>query len=107
MPLCRRGRVMRALRELHGFSHGRAPRSRSATTRSVTRVYRSLRWVEVVGVFMGCLLPKSGSLRGDSEPSRSSSGDYTGDPPALYQAGRLERAGAGRAEWAVRRDAAT
>jgi len=52
-------------------------------------------------VFMGCLLPKSGSLRGDSEPSRSSSGDYTGDPPALYQAGRMERAGAGRAEWAV------
>src|SRR2546422_10374755 len=26
---------------IDGFSHGRAPRSRSATTRSVTRVYRS------------------------------------------------------------------
>ena len=29
-------------------------------------------------VFICCLLSKSGSLREDSEPSRSSSGDYTG-----------------------------
>jgi len=56
-------------------------------------------------VFICCLLSKSGSLREDSEPSRSSSGDYTGATPALYQAGRMERAGAGRAEWAFRRAA--
>src|SRR5262245_50558877 len=86
-----------------GFSQGRTPFSRSATTRSVTRVYMSARLVEVE-VFIGLLLSFGVTSR-KGEPARSSSGDYTGAPPTLPQAGRMERAGAGRAEWGFRRAA--
>src|SRR5438477_22936 len=69
-PLWRRGSVMppAAWPPFQGWSQGRTPFSRSAITRSVTRVYRSARGV-AVEVFIVELL-SVGSLRERSEPSR-------------------------------------